>query len=467
MSHHVPPEDVGKSGSSRLRSPIPPLTDPLSGRHTISVDDVLKLLPSSSQSLILDTRPLGLFLGSHFPCSANISIPSLIFKRFRKSSGPKVTTWDGLAGFVSTPAGKDLWVGLDTTKWVDVVILGLTAEDELASTLRGFVEGLVEKGSVKVLQGGWAAVLASSAAQRELVSYEIGDDRGATTSAQPGSAPPPLIPSSLESPPRFSHHPSMPSLRPDSPRAQRTLPPSSAQGGASSRRPPKLSLNLDKPLRSATLPPESLNLNKKSSMLSINMDGFNHLSPGLPKSPLSFQTLCLAQSKLPPSPSSFGDVKRFMGPDEDMVTQSPSNSAHPDGLFLAASSIGNPPPTAGLATARNGMAPFQVSTVLPSFLFLGPEITSRDDIDVLKRLGVKRILNVALECNDDEGLMLRDNFERYVRVPMRDIVEETGVAKCMRDACDFLGEFTSHGFALMTRRCAPAFGPDLRPLQSW
>ena len=175
-------------------------------------------------------------------------------------------------------------------------------------------------------------------------------------------------------------------------------------------------------------------------MLSIDVGASNRSSPGLTKSPLtsSFQTLCLAQSKLPPSPSSFGDVKRMTGSAEDL-TPFPFETARPDGSLAH-----HPPPTAGLATARTGMAPFIVSTVLPSFLFLGPEITSEDDIEVLKRLGVKRILNVALECDDDEGLMLRDKFERYYRVPMRDTVEESGVGKGMRDACDFLDDARLH-----------------------
>jgi hypothetical protein len=58
----------------------------------------------------------------------------------------------------------------------------------------------------------------------------------------------------------------------------------------------------------------------------------------------------------------------------------------------------------------------------------------------LKELGIKRILNVALECEDDQGLGLAGAFEKYTKIPMRDIVEETGVNRYMRDACDLLGE---------------------------
>jgi len=92
-----------------------------------------------------------------------------------------------------------------------------------------------------------------------------------------------------------------------------------------------------------------------------------------------------------------------------------------------------------ISTTRNGMAPFIVSTILPSFLYLGPEISSARDVQELQDLGIKRILNVAIECEDDQDLGLKRVFEKYLKVPMRDIVEESGVKKGMRESCNFLG----------------------------
>lgn len=71
---------------------------------------------------------------------------------------------------------------------------------------------------------------------------------------------------------------------------------------------------------------------------------------------------------------------------------------------------------------------------------MGPEITTQSDVDELTALGVRRILNVAIECDDDEGLGLRDVFEKYYRIPMKDSVDESGVSKGIRDACKILGE---------------------------
>jgi hypothetical protein len=101
--------------------------------------------------------------------------------------------------------------------------------------------------------------------------------------------------------------------------------------------------------------------------------------------------------------------------------------------------------TPGMETSRStGLTPFIVSTILPSFLYLGPELTGQGDIDKLRELGVRRILNVAVECDSDEELGLRGIFDKYMKLPMRDIVEESGVGKGMRDACDFLGQSPVH-----------------------
>lgn len=61
-------------------------------------------------------------------------------------------------------------------------------------------------------------------------------------------------------------------------------------------------------------------------------------------------------------------------------------------------------------------------------------------MEELKELGVKRILNIAMECNEDDfGLNLKERF-RYVKIPMRDTVEEENIQKGVRQACEILGE---------------------------
>ncbi|KIJ60433.1 hypothetical protein HYDPIDRAFT_98753 [Hydnomerulius pinastri MD-312] len=97
-------------------------------------------------------------------------------------------------------------------------------------------------------------------------------------------------------------------------------------------------------------------------------------------------------------------------------------------------------------TSTEGEFPtFMVSMILPNFLYLGPELTLPEHVEELKALGIKRILNIAAECNDDHGLKLRENFERYVRIPMRDTVEEDLITKGLKEACEMLDEASLFG----------------------
>jgi hypothetical protein len=84
---------------------------------------------------------------------------------------------------------------------------------------------------------------------------------------------------------------------------------------------------------------------------------------------------------------------------------------------------------------------FTISTILPNFLYLGPELTAPEHVEELQELGVRRILNIAAECDDDHGLHLKDVFERYVKIPMRDTVEEENIAKGVREVCEIIGAF--------------------------
>ncbi|KAF8335943.1 protein-tyrosine phosphatase-like protein [Cantharellus anzutake] len=91
---------------------------------------------------------------------------------------------------------------------------------------------------------------------------------------------------------------------------------------------------------------------------------------------------------------------------------------------------------------RGGPSEFSVSTILPNFLYLGPEISTVEQAQKLKAMGVKRILNMAIECED--GLGLEGMFEKYKKIPMRDHVEEDNIVKGMREVCHFLDDARLH-----------------------
>lgn len=108
-----------------------------------------------------------------------------------------------------------------------------------------------------------------------------------------------------------------------------------------------------------------------------------------------------------------------------------------------------PSPMTARPGGANGPEPtspapvFTISTILPSFLYLGPELIKEEHATELEGLGVKRILNIAIECDDDAGLRLRDRF-KYVRIPMRDTVEEVNVSKAMKEVCEILDDARLH-----------------------
>lgn len=426
--------------------------------------------------LIVDLRPIGDFLESHLPRSANLSIPTLMLRRFRKAVPSKATTWEALGGFVSTPAGKAAWDAVDPAQETDLVLIGMDEDDAPLRTMKRIFEALASRWKVQILQGGRRA-LRSEEAEAVLVSGElsqkapdISKEAPLSPSAGPSGistgptvpTPTPAAASNPSVPRVMLHHPSMPSLRDKA--AKRGLPPLTLQvpkgpatalpGHGRKAPPPALKLH---PPRSATLDTfgsSSRGGSGRHPALTIDVgvpraqgpqtsaSGGTAAAATSPFLGSSVQALCHAQSKLPPSPTTFSDVQPISSADGD----APSSPHSPFGSTAKADGPANldlkMAANGPLKATRNGFGPFIVSTILPKFLYLGPEISSQDEVNELKKLGVQRILNVAIECNDDEGLHLNEHFERYLRIPIRDIVEESNIGAGIRESCQFLGEFS-------------------------
>ena len=188
---------------------------------------------------------------------------------------------------------------------------------------------------------------------------------------------------------------------------------------------PKLQLTTTPPVRSTTLPAPPTGAGK-GLKLKLRLD-----TPAVnPNHAAAAASVTIVN--IPSSP-------------EDNNTLSPPPSS-PRSFVTAPRSPGTPLPPSPM-TARpvdedSGAAQeFVISTILPGFLFLGPEIVLPEQARQLEERGVKRILNIAIECDDDQGLNLRQRFDRYMRIPMRDTVEEANVARRMREVCEFLGTY--------------------------
>ncbi|KAL1406816.1 hypothetical protein Q8F55_006225 [Vanrija albida] len=447
--------DMESTGSGRA-SP-----GPLAVRNDdrfIGASEALSLIRTSAQHLVIDTRSLDDFLAAHVHRSTNISIPTLIVRRLRKhaSSGDPADRWASLGSYVSTPAGRRVWDSIDLGQHTDIVIVGANESDrETPRLLATILTAIVPVGSARVLSGGWAALSDVAQANGLIVSGESSESpRVQKTQTDPSHYTQAPAPSQMAVPPR--HLVSSLAVSPVSPprlSPARSLP--SLSINPTRQQPPKLCLKIDKTIRTAPAPIPTImpsvatrNARPKPMQLTLDVGESNHHVLGGPRSAMPGGSV---MSSIPLTPrAAYSDHGH-----DPLRTGSLAPPGEPwsHNRLTVDTSLHNMPVSPGLrhlsassSGARHGHEPeaIQVSTILPSFLYLGPEITTQQDVEALQALGVKRILNVAFECDDDEGLGLRQEFDRYLKIPMRDTVEESGVGKGIRDACDFLDDARLH-----------------------
>lgn len=495
---HSSPQSARYLGfsTSNSSSPFrPPATLAPRSPRSIGPTNLVSRLTSEKRPLLIDTRPPSSHLSFHIRHSINIAIPSLILKRCRKPGGG-FQSLDALRQFITTDQSKERWDTLLSSggPWDgDVVVyddeMDLKNKDNVGVTswaLLPVLIPLLSYGSVDYLEGGISAAGHCPALEALIVSAGDYDLEGAASPQQqqgkkggglfqldtqsalrsralpeiePSSASPglsPIPPSPLPvmpaatrttangtnsnnahqpniidaspSPPPSSvgfRRPPPPQRRPSVPGLQRISTTSAERLGAS---PPKLSVRTG-PLRSATLsvppsyfPSTNASLQPPASPSHLNLMYSNHSPPGsarwtpIGSSPSALQTEFLSAYFTPP---------HTPGTPKPLLPSSPS-TARPE--------LEQPP------TTEEAFPVFIISTILPGFLYLGPELTAPEHVDELKELGVRRILNIAAECDDDQGLRLKEVFEKYVKIPMRDTVEEENIARGVREVCEILGE---------------------------
>ena len=482
----------GPTAASRLFSSPPtfPTAPPKPG--AIQYHSLYFIVKESPRPLLIDTRPLNAFLLSHLRHSINLAIPSLILKRFRKP-GAGFQSIDALRQHITTDRGKKLWDdtmkngdwdgnfvvydedmdekyrnSMQTTAWALLPVLcqiiphgtveylqgGLSSARADPSTQNLFMSGdsdtPLEQRQFKSKRGGGLSQLDTSAASRSKQLPQIEYDTPQSPLppipiAAPISSPsppstPPVILSPLRSwttnsinidtgspspPPRqISKRPSVPSLR--------------KIDTQSIERQPKLSLKtqFSKSATHLTGPTKPWNISRPSPL---------NIPPPSP-SP-SYLTLNFPSSISGSSPSAtLGaqrlNVDRPTTPSNGLLSATPTHS-RPGTPRTPTTPLPPSPMTArqediDTPTTEEAFPVFTVSVVLPNFLFLGPEPTTEDHVQELLALGVKGILNIAAECDDDQGLQLRKRFG-YTKIPMRDFVEEENIRKGIRSVCDILG----------------------------
>ncbi|WAQ91961.1 hypothetical protein PtA15_15A354 [Puccinia triticina] len=372
----------------------------------ISSDQLLQLISNQAQPplLVIDLRCLNTYLGPNgrLKGSINLNFPSLLIKRFRKG----VPNHFQLNPFITTEAGKRYYSKLENTlqssssssvlAQLDICVIDDQLVDELPKQTSNSL------GSV------FLDLLAKLFAQHQRSSglYFLNEK--------------------FEN---LSHNPA----------AQHSL----LLGPLPSRtKPPKLRrIDTSESLLSAPRSTASLALSSKHSLGQLKID---HLSIACsPTSHHSPSPLSKLSSSHPPeeSPSAepttcrphvkFSDDHHDPTHDQPQPPNRPGHSSYDH-------SPGSP--------STNPEIHFKVSTIIPSFLYLGPEPSKETDFAELDRLGIQRILNTALECVDEEEL-IRTRYpfiRKYFQIPLRDFVEETGVQKGIDQANRVLNDAFLH-----------------------
>jgi hypothetical protein len=471
MHTSSPPSTATSFNSTSAPSPCP-----------IEPDILFNRLTSSRRPLLIDTRPPSSYISVHVRHSINIAIPSLILKRCRKPGGG-FQSIDVLKQFITTEGGKQLWdemISFDGPWDGDVVVY----DDEMdpkdkenvgvtAWALIPVLAPLVPQGHVDYLQGGISAASHHLDLQTLVVS---GGELGPTVDSAPSSTGGMKNGTGLSQPNTHSaarskvlfeiEPPSAVSNGAPSPLPQSSLSLMPTAGTSSltsnnihnimdptpSPPPSQVGFRRPQPPPCRTSAPGLRRLDTKSAEL---LNG-NPPKLSLRTRTVRSATLAVSPSQLPTSPTHLNLVYSNYSPPASArwTATSPSNDTS---NYLTP--YYTPPPTPGTpmpyhppspATARPELDPptteeafpvFSISTILPNFLYLGPELTDPEHVEELQDLGVKRILNIAAECDDDNGLKLRDVFDKYYKIPMRDIVEEENIVRGVKDVCEILGAY--------------------------
>ena len=473
-AHYIGPALFDRPGPELPRSPA---------RSVDPASLASRLDNPTRRPLLIDTRPAAAFLGCHIKSSVNFAIPSLILKRSRKP-GAGFGSIDALRQFITTDSCRTVWDSIMAPggSWDgDVIVYDeeMNPQDRLnaqviAWALLPVISPLLVRGKADYLEGGVVAARAHPELRKFVASS---DDSSPETQVQVQeeqhpiiTAPPP--PPKLSLPPKLKKGGGLFQLDTATAARSRTLPEIELGAGAS-----PVSMSVDS-LPGTTEGATSWNITDASPSPPPSQAGFTRTSPpqrpslaslrkldtksaerlGPPK--LHVRTVRSATLAAPPSAGiwpSGSSSPRAHSPSHLTLTHSnhtsPASARH--GEFLI------PPPSPNmLSSPRTPLPPspctarpdlsaspsteeaiptFTVSTILPNFLFLGPEITAEEHVRELQSLGVRRILNLASECDDDQGLGLRQRFERYTKIPMRDTVEEENVINGVREACETLG----------------------------
>ncbi|CUA70958.1 hypothetical protein RSOLAG22IIIB_09234 [Rhizoctonia solani] len=398
-------------------------------------------------ALLIDVRPAEAFAEGHVPGSINMFFLSLKLKRLLKPGG--LADMSGLHAFIASEAGRGTW-DQAIRHWDHTVVL-LDHDMDPKNTghqLLSLIQQLPDVRAAYFLAGG----LASCANDPRLVRTSVSDIQSPDPPLLVKKASRPHLSGRIELLTSSPDSATLPELDP-TPLPHRDGSTSASSSGYLSppapARSPSLNDTSPSPSPSSTAftanrprakAPKLTRLDTKSAeRLAPSLQIDTHTPVEVPK--LSLHTHRPGVTKAATVPLRPLNLRPPGSP--SFLATSPNSPAFPRSPSPR-SAIPPTPGTVRPSAAVNSPNEFEVSTILPGFLYLGPEPSSAAHVKELKDLGVKRIVSVAVECDDDQGLELRRNFDKYFRVPMRDTVEEENVGRGVRDVCAFLDDARLH-----------------------
>ncbi|KAI0298992.1 hypothetical protein B0F90DRAFT_1631918 [Multifurca ochricompacta] len=463
-AHYIGPSAFDRTGPELPRSPVRSI-DPASL--------VARLTNPARRPLLIDTRPAAAFLGYHINSSINFAIPSLILKRSRKP-GAGFGSIDALRQFITTEPCRNAWdiLMVPGGPWDgDVIVYDeeMNSQDRLnaqvtAWALLPVISPLLVRGRADYLEGGILAARAYPDLQKFIIpsSDPLLEAPNPVQEGQHPTHPPPPPAPKLSFPSKSKHGGGLFQLDTATAARSKTLPEIELSAGAS---PVPMLANIlpghtdsnswniadaspsPPPSQSVFPGPSPPRRPSLTALRRLDTKSAERLGPpklqvrtlrGGGSSPRAHSPshLTLAHSNhTPPASARHGEF--LLPPPSPNMPSSPGTPLPPSPC-TARPDLSAPP------TTEEALPTFTVSTILPNFLYLGSEITAEEHVRELESLGIRRILNIAAECDDDHGLGLRQRFERYVKIPMRDTVEEENIVGGVREACEVLDDASLH-----------------------
>jgi hypothetical protein len=394
-------------------------------------------LNPSTTPLLIDMRSLDQYEKSRIQYSINLNVPSLLIKRYRRG----VVSNFNLESFITTPEGTEqfrLWMKQFGILGENEEVLSIQKLPEHARIIL-FDDDMTDKETaVWTLMG---VVVKNTKAtvnwlQQGFRGFEKLDSHHQYIIRPQGLDTPPLpIPSNST---EFSKHLSL--FNPPNKLKMPTPMISRSATTLSSR-------NNNNTLAQHN---NNNNVQRRASLFSLDTTGMRS------KNRSSLTGVAQQQTRrpviIPPtntdlllnsiheSTSSKLNTPIFSPSEEDEVFHTPLEQM-PLSSSTSTSTIST---EEVLMTANNNMTPkteneydFIISEIIPHFLYLGPEIVTTDQLDGLQQRSIRRILNMAEECEDDVP-GLKETFI-YKKIAAQDTVEMQNVQGTLKKAVQAIG----------------------------